>query len=497
MILIVGVVVQMGLKFLGRMLIARMFGKVDYGVISLGLAAMTLVTPFVLIGLNMGIGRFLPRYEDAERRRGIIYTAFSISLPLAVFIGAVGAFFSKSLAILIFNDPTIAPVLQIFALTLPFAALMKLCLGVIQGFQQAQGKAYVQNLTLPLTQFGLIILALFLGWKIKSIAYAYLGSYIAASIVALLYIYTRTSAFEVGPFKPYTRELLSFSAPLMIMSVMGFIFTQVDTLMVGALRNPSEVGIYSAVFPLTALLTAFLTAFRFIVQPVLSELDANRDYGQMNELYQIVTKWVFIAAFPIFLFLTFYSSTAISLTFGTEYVSGGLALTILSVGFFTHAICGPNGTTLTALGKTKSIMYINCMVAVVNIILNYVLISKYGFVGAAVATAVAYLLMNVFYSYQLYRLREILPFESGIVRFGSIALVSHVVYYFTVFKFIEQTTVSSIVVLFTYGLFYIGLIFALGMVGKQELDMLRSLEERRKINLQPVRHLLRQIQNVR
>jgi len=77
------------------------------------------------------------------------------------------------------------------------------------------------------------------------------------------------------------------------------------------------------------------------------------------------------------------------MTFGPEYTDGSLALVTLALGFFTHSVAGPNVNTLTAIGRTRIIMWDNLLAGVTNIALNFALIPEYGILGAAVATAVS------------------------------------------------------------------------------------------------------------
>ena len=92
----VGLVFELGFSFFSQLVIARFFGRVDYGAISLGVTILGFATTVALLGMNTGIGRNLPMFEKASKRRGVLVSAFQISLPLGVLIGA-GIFLSAPL----------------------------------------------------------------------------------------------------------------------------------------------------------------------------------------------------------------------------------------------------------------------------------------------------------------------------------------------------------------------------------------------------------------
>jgi len=81
----------------------------------------------------------------------------------------------------------------------------------------------------------------------------------------------------------------------------------------------------------------------------------------------------------VFLVVVLFPEMVIRVTFGAEYDQRALALSVLAVGFFTHAVVGPNGNTLTSVGRTRLIMYDNVAVAVTNVTLNLLLIPGTGY----------------------------------------------------------------------------------------------------------------------
>ena len=89
--------------------------------------------------------------------------------------------------------------------------------------------------------------------------------------------------------------------------------------------------------------------------------------------------------------------------FGQEFVSGSPALIILSGAQLVNAAAGSVGLTLMMTGHERSTAYGLFVSAVVNVVLNAVLIPQFGVVGAAVATATSTILWNVLLIIEVYR----------------------------------------------------------------------------------------------
>lgn len=486
-VVLLGLVVELGISFLGKLVVARVLGPVDYGYVFIGITILTAVSTLTLVGLDTGIGRYLPRYDDAGHRRGVLTSAFQVAVPLTVGSAVVLVALAPWVAGTVFNNPAATPFIRIFALMVPFAALMKLAIGSVQGMQASVPKVYIQNLSLPITRFGGIVFVLVLGFGAIGVAWAYAFSYVIAALLSAYYLWTKTPLFErVSPIG-MRRELLAFSAPLTVTKTMRLVLSRIDVFMLGYFTATEIIGIYGVIYPIAQLLTSALAAFGFVFMPLLSEAHAEGATDDMYRFYQISTKWMFMVTLPVFLVVAFFPTITIRYTFGPEYVSGAFALTILATGFFMHVVAGPNAYTLTTLGRTRLIMYDNLLAAAANVALNLLLIPRYGLVGAAVATAVAYILLNVLYASQLYRETGIQPLSPALVRPG-VAAVAVFGLVFVLKRLFLPTTLPVLFLLFsTFVVLYGVVVLRFGGIEEEEVMLVNSFEERFDIDLSPIK----------
>lgn len=492
-ILFVGIVIELGISFFAKVLIAQVLGPVNYGVVSLGITTATVVSTLTLVGVNLGIGRYLPRYDDPAKRRGVLVSGYQLVVPLAVVSGVAIALGAPVIANRAFHDPALVPILRVFGLAIPLAAMMKLSIGVVQGLQKSLQKVYIRNITEPVVRFGAVAVALALGMGALGVAWAYVASYAVAVAVGGYVLVKQSSLFDrTVPAASMHRELLAFSFPLVISTAMTLVFSDIDTFMLGYFKPSGHVGIYNTVYPLAYLLTATVSSFSFIFMPVVSELHSDGRTTEMRRLYKVVTKWIFLVTFPVFVVMTVFPETVIGITFGPEYVPGALALSILAVAFFSHSVAGPNVNALTSVGLTKRIMYVNVFTAVLNISLNLVLIPKFSYLGAAVATALSYVLLNVIYSALLYRVTGMHPFSRSLAS-AAAAGAALAVSLYVIARYVLSPTlpvVAASVVGF-------GALYAVGAlrfgVEREEVMLVLSFEERMGVDLGPLKAIARRI----
>lgn len=489
-LVIIGMAIELGTAFVAKLFMARILGVVTYGGISIGTTLITFTSTIVLVGLHIGVGRYLPRFESTEDKKGIIVSALQIVLVLSGVIGAVLFSLSGYLAVEVFDDRSLVPILQIASATVPFAALVTLFVGVLQGAEDVMPKVVMKHVSLPVVRFSLIIVALALGWGTVGLIGAFFVAYVVATVVGVVYAYRRTSLGASGGYTTHRRELVLFSLPLSISSAMTLIFSDIDTFMIGWLVNVQDVGIYGVVYPLASMLSVTLTSFAFIFLPVFSRYHSNDDVDGMRSIYAAVAKWILFATCPPFLLFFFFPELTISLTFGAKYSDGALALQILSLSFFLHAVVGPNSKALISLGYNKIVMYHSVFVAAANLVLNFLLISEFSYVGAAVATTLSYGLLNVLNSVQLYRFTGILPQRRVVLPSFAGAVGSIALFELLVRPSLPEGVLAQGGVAVLYVILFVVSVARFGGIEEHDMSILGDIEHYLGVNLSLVRRFV-------
>ena len=490
-VLFFGLVFDLGISFVAQLLIARYLGAVNYGAISIGTALLTMGSVLVIMGLDTGIARYMPRYDDSAAKQGVVLSGLGLALPTAFVVSFLLIWRAEWLAAVAFDAPETAPVIRVFAAAIPFAAFVRLSLGVVRGMQWSLPKAAIQNVAIPLSRFSLVAAGLALGLGVFELAFAYTLPFVIGSAIGLYYVWKTPIRFVRTPsILPY-RELLAFSMPLIVTTVMLKILNDIDTFLLGYFRQTADVGIYNVIYPLGELLTVGLSALSFIFMPIISDLHSDGKHGEMRRIYQVSTKWNFMLTLPIAVMMVLFPTIVISLTFGEEYLPGASALSILGIGMFVHSVMGLNGSALTSIGKTRLIAIDNVVVAATNVVLNVLLIPEYSYYGAAFATTFSYVLLNTLYSVQLYRATGVQPFSRAMVRPGAIAFVLIAGLYLLTSQFVPVTAIT-LAVLFGAFLACYGLaIVRFGGIQREEVMIINSLEEQFGVDLEPIKRVVR------
>ncbi|WP_455542943.1 flippase [Intestinibacter sp.] len=234
-------------------------------------------------------------------------------------------------------------------------------------------------------------------------------------------------------FKRHFKPIAIFFA----MACATTIYTNMDTLMLGFIKSDIDVGYYNAAVKIKGILVSVVTSLGTVLLPRASYYV---EQGQMDKFREITKKainFVFILAIPLMLYFILYAKQGIYFLSGDAYAGSILPMQIIMPTLLLIGLTNILGIQmLVPLGKEKIVLYSEVMGAIVNIIVNAILIPKMASSGAAIGTLVA---ECVVFIVQYMALRDEVSSTFKIISYWKIGiglmLGTLCSYYFIQFKF--------------------------------------------------------------
>jgi O-antigen/teichoic acid export membrane protein len=171
------------------------------------------------------------------------------------------------------------------------------------------------------------------------------------------------------------------------------------------------VGIYQAAVQVSIILDVIVGTFNTVFASRISRLHFASDTARLDELFKISTKWAFYTSMPAFLVLCCSAHELLRISYGPAYGGGAVPLIILSLGSMADAASGAAGYLLAFTGFQKRLTAISGVTLVVAIFLNYLLIPRFGLIGAAVATAFAHAGVCLAFLITVHRCLGVWPYD--------------------------------------------------------------------------------------
>jgi len=185
------------------------------------------------------------------------------------------------------------------------------------------------------------------------------------------------------------KNIFKESWPLGLTAVFIFFYHRIDQIILFGMKGPREVGLYSAAVRLAEYFTIVPIALMISALPLMSKY-YKLSKNDFERVYQLSYKYLLIFIVPVASYFSIFSSNIISSIYGKGFSSSGPALHILiwaEVFVFMGVV---NNAILIATNKQILDPFFTGMSAIINIVLNLILIPKYGFMGAAVASLFSY-----------------------------------------------------------------------------------------------------------
>lgn len=216
----------------------------------------------------------------------------------------------------------------------------------------------------------------------------------ASNILNFLHARKYISLRPVGKyhFKPHLKAVAVFFA----MSCATTIYTHLDTIMLGFMTTDIDVGYYNAATKIKYILVSIVTSLGVVLLPRASYYVQR---GQMSEFYRITKKainFVMLVATPMMVYFILFAREGILFLSGSAYEGAIFPMQIIMPTLLLIGLTNIMGIQiLVPLGKEKIVLYSEIAGAVIDLILNLILIPHMAAAGAAIGTLVAELVVWV------------------------------------------------------------------------------------------------------
>jgi O-antigen/teichoic acid export membrane protein len=472
-----GIAFSKGAGYIYRIIVARISPE-DYGLLSLSLALFGIISIISMMGLNIGVTRFVANYKahnQPQNIKNILKNAIKFSLftsiPLAIMLFLLADVIGQN----IFHSQEIAYMLRIFSFLIPFHCSREMLLSAV--------KAYTKNISYDVIARNVgesslkVIISAVLVWLGFGVLGAVIGYFLAILSSAIYSYYTYIKylrPFLKGQQNKFdTKELIYFSLPLMFNMLLIQVIAYTDLLMMGYFLSPTAVGIYNAALPTATLLSVFPGGVIALFLPVMTDLYEKNLMKKFKETLLTSARWIFIINLPLFLFLFMYSSRFLGRMFGEEYIEGALSLSILSIGYMVYKTFNTSVESLSAIKKTKLVLFNTVIAAISNASLNLLLIPKYGMIGGAIATSFSLCLTGIMAAIEIFHITKIIPFKIDFLKSLVVgALTISVAGFFTIPNYLPY---EILFVGFFFGFYFLLCMF---IINKDDKELLRNFKSK-------------------
>jgi O-antigen/teichoic acid export membrane protein len=384
------------LAYITRIVMARNLTPEEYGLFTSVLTFVMFFLFFRGLGMEKAVSKYIPQFlihNQKGRIKSGIFFVIGFQLISSIIMVIVFLSLNDYLSNNYFKNPLSKPILGIMVFYIFGSMFFRIYRSIAGGYQVMKLFSlfeFLKNLII----LGLFLLFFKLGLGILSAALAL--ALVCYIVVFIITPFLKKSApflnYKIEKFWPTAKMIFLFGVPLFATGIAGKLISYIDTLILTHFRSLVEVGVYNVVLPSILIFSNFGASISAVFFPMFSELWTKKDKTRMSEGLKMLHRYLFFIVIPPALGVIVFSEFLILTFFGKAYISGTIALQILMIGAFIHVVSSVNNTILSAIGKPKIVAKIIILVALFNVVTNILLIPKYGIEGAALTTALSYLI---------------------------------------------------------------------------------------------------------
>lgn len=442
-------------------IITRILSPEQYGIASLISIIVEMLVVFCSLALDQSFVRFFYEVEEEERGK-LLQDCLYYPVFITIFSSLVIFIFRNQISIFILGKKEkVIWLIIVFSIV---ALIIKSFAFLVVRMQQKGGLYSFFYILIKVVEFSFILLFFKIyGNDYKVIVLATLFSTFITSL--LMIIVERKIWRLVGKRKIEKKELLNFSAPLVLTLALTWVFASSDKITIKIFSNLKELGLYSGAFRIVSVISVIQTGFTSFWTPFIYERYSKNSedlvfYKKANDYLSLI---FFLIGITILA-----TRNIIIILLGEKYYD---SLFIVPMLIFVPIMYLISETTMMGIGfkkKSKYFLYISIIVAVFNIVGNILLVPKYGAKGAAISTGISYI---IFFSFRTYFSIKLINFGFNLKRiYIVIALLLSYALYLSFYNNLKYTILLGVLLIITVLLIYKSVLLEL----KQKFIKIRS-----------------------
>ncbi len=363
------------------------------GSISLLYAIMNIMAVVFVFGLSAGIQHYLSYHIARENHRTVfklIVQTTIFGILLAIFAFVFMYFASHELAIIFFHSTAYTESIKIIGVAIAGSVLINIFGSILLGLKQYKKYSIVYIFINIVTYFFPLTMLFLTGKSVYLIAGLASVNILSASLFGIFVLKASKSIKTFSNTSPGLssekyKNIIMYSFPLFIASIMGTSATYIDRIVVSYFISLSYLGIYNFALIVASAATFLVVPVSNLLIPKLSSFFSLDDKAGFRESIRILLNIVSLIYIPAALGIAALSRPILLVFAGPAYViaSGPLMIIMFVTSLFIGATVLTSG--ISSIRKTRIFLYSSGMALTSNILLSIILIPRFNIMGAAVS----------------------------------------------------------------------------------------------------------------
>lgn len=353
-----------------------------------GLGRYTLAFSFLYLFnavAPLGLGAIITR--DGARDRGRLDAMLSNAMTLGVITSVALTLVMAVLAYLLDYDNGTRMAIVILSL-----ALVPCTIGIFQDstFVALERMDYLAFGTLAeyVVKVGGGMFLLFLGYGLNAVLLLAVVGRVMGCIISSMLLRRLECRVRWNLDPDTIRELLKLAPTFLLIGIFATLYWRIDIFMLSKLQPVEEVGYYGAAWRVLELAMVLPQSLCLSLYPQISAHALN-DLPQLRKIGATAMRYLFALSLPAAIGVTMLAEPILQLLYGESFRAAAYTLSVLILTLVPYGVVRYHAYVLVGANHQRVDLALNVVMSLLNVLLNLILIPRYGHLGAAIATFVA------------------------------------------------------------------------------------------------------------
>ena len=373
--------------------LTRYLGPYNFGILTYSQTIIGIFVAISTLDLTNG-GIFLRHLVDGKKDISVLLGTITLLTLITSILSIITIF----ICFFSMKYESAHTIIYILSFSIIFQNLNLIFIDYFQSIVQSKYTMFAGAISLIISSLIKLYL-IYINASLNTIAIAILFDSIFLAITLFFFYYKYKKTIGLWSFDfLILKEFIKSAIPLTLVAISSFIYTRIDQLMIKNMLSIESVGHYSAAVYLSEIFYIIPTIITFSVFTKVAELKKDNNIEYKNIFLKIYSLLVWIAI-PATILTILFGNQIIYILYGDDFIKSVNVLKILSLGFIFISINLLFVKFLYVEGFEKKYLSRTIFGVMINILLNYLLISNYGINGAALATVITLFILCYVYDF--------------------------------------------------------------------------------------------------
>jgi O-antigen/teichoic acid export membrane protein len=421
-----GTVVGKLSEYAARFMVARWFGPEILGNLTLIFSLFTQLITVCILDLTSGTMHFARQYTDQGNHEAVRrYLLLSLGISLTASLG-VSFWLLQGGALKLaklFDTLQLIKYFRWMALALPAAVVYHFFFNHLLAMHQRMQVVFVRELFAKASRILGLAAVILLIPSLGGVISVYLLSLALPGICGIVYFLNLFRRIERSPgkvtpsWRATTKTIFRYSWALSLSGLLLSVAARFDIFSVSYYLSQESLGLYSIAIMNAAILMLFYYSLNEIFLPIASSLTGEGKKEEIAALYKVAVRWLYYFLLPLTVLLVVRAHYFLNLVFGKTFTAAAPAMQILILGYAISCLQGPWPAMVLAHSLTWFTLVGRSIIVAGTVILNLLLVPRFGLLGAAVAMATVQIIESFTGLLLLNMKTGIHPFSKRLVKF--------------------------------------------------------------------------------